>query len=144
MNNHQGATQEGGDAHPEDAERFYAANCRVWGIVPCWPALNQAERDKYRASVREFQLTRQSAPRPVAEASEQDDKDLTHAYSEGRADEREEWAPVLEALQTLEIAANTVNACYTRNPGNFAAALRDLREYAEAARAAAIAKVGAK
>lgn len=43
---------------------------------------------------------------------------------------------LLEALRNLELGANTVEACYTRNPGNFASALRDLREYSELARAA--------
>lgn len=41
-----------------------------------------------------------------------------------------------ETLRNLELGANTVDGCYTRNPGNFAVALRDLREYAAAARAA--------
>ena len=49
---------------------------------------------------------------------------------------------LLKALRDLEMGANTVDACYTRNPGNFAGALRDLREYAEKARAA-IAKAEA-
>ena len=43
---------------------------------------------------------------------------------------------LLDALRKLELMANTVDACYTRNPGNFAVALRALRENAEAARAA--------
>lgn len=43
---------------------------------------------------------------------------------------------LLKALRDIEVGANTVDGCYSRNPGNFAAALRDLREYAEAARAA--------
>ena len=42
---------------------------------------------------------------------------------------------LLEALADLELSANTVDGCYTRNPGNFAASLRDLREAAEKARA---------
>lgn len=54
---------------------------------------------------------------------------------------KEQRDGLLEALRNLELGANTVNACYTRNPGNFAAALRDLHEYADAARAA-IAKAG--
>ena len=33
-----------------------------------------------------------------------------------------------EALKDLEVCANTINYCYTRNPGNFAVALRELRE----------------
>lgn len=41
---------------------------------------------------------------------------------------------LLKALRDIEVGANTVDGCYSRNPGNFAAALRDLREYAEAAR----------
>jgi hypothetical protein len=69
-------------------------------------------------------------------ASEQREHIQTEAYAAGRADEREEWKPVLEALRNLELGANTVAACYSRNPGNFAAALRDLSEYAETARAA--------
>jgi hypothetical protein len=64
------------------------------------------------------------------------DRLQTEAYAEGRKDEREAWAPVLAALRDLELGANTVDACYTRNPGNFAAALRDLRDYAEKARTA--------
>jgi len=43
---------------------------------------------------------------------------------------------LLEALRDLELGANTVAACYDRNPGNFAAALADLKRYADAARAA--------
>ena len=43
---------------------------------------------------------------------------------------------LLAALRNLEVSANTVDFCYTRHPDNFAVALRDLREYAEAARAA--------
>lgn len=43
---------------------------------------------------------------------------------------------LLSALRGLELGANTVNACYSRNPGNFAAALIDLAEYAEQARVA--------
>lgn len=43
---------------------------------------------------------------------------------------------LLKALRDIEVGANTVDGCYSRNPGNFAAALRDLREYAEAARVA--------
>jgi hypothetical protein len=43
---------------------------------------------------------------------------------------------LLEAMRALEVGANTVDACYSRNPGNFAAALQDLREYASQARAA--------
>lgn len=42
---------------------------------------------------------------------------------------------LLKALHDLEVSANTVIGCYTRNPGNFAAALKGLAEYAEAARA---------
>jgi hypothetical protein len=43
---------------------------------------------------------------------------------------------LLEALEALELAANTVNGCYTRNPGNFAVALREMIEKAAEARAA--------
>lgn len=50
---------------------------------------------------------------------------------------------LLEALKNLELGANTVDACYTRNPGNFASALCDLREYASQARSA-IAKATSK
>lgn len=65
---------------------------------------------------------------------------LAFTYGEGDTDEANARliaaAPdLLEALRNLELGANTVNACYTRNPGNFAATLRDLREYAAAARA---------
>ena len=43
---------------------------------------------------------------------------------------------LLQALRDLELAANTVEACYTRNPANFALALRDLGISANVARAA--------
>lgn len=43
---------------------------------------------------------------------------------------------LLEALRTLELGANTVNGCYTRNAGNFSVALRDLNKYAAEARTA--------
>ena len=39
-----------------------------------------------------------------------------------------------EALKDLEVCANTIDCCYTRNPGNFAVALRELRESAERSR----------
>ena len=39
-----------------------------------------------------------------------------------------------EALKDLEVCANTIGYCYTRNTGNFAAALRELRESAERSR----------
>ena len=39
-----------------------------------------------------------------------------------------------EALKDLEVCANTIGFCYTRNPGNFAVALRELRESAERSR----------
>ena len=37
-------------------------------------------------------------------------------------------------LHNLEVAANTVDYCYVNRPSNFAAALRDLRDAATAAR----------
>lgn len=40
----------------------------------------------------------------------------------------------LNSVDSLIVAANTVIGCYTRNPGNFASALRMLEETAEAAR----------
>ena len=43
---------------------------------------------------------------------------------------------LLAALRQIEVGANTVDSCYRRNPGNFAAALCGLKEYADAARAA--------
>lgn len=43
---------------------------------------------------------------------------------------------LLVALRDLELGANTVVCCYDRNPGNFAAALADLKRYAVRARAA--------
>lgn len=43
---------------------------------------------------------------------------------------------LLEALRDLELGANTVVGCYDRNPGNFAAALADVKRYANQARAA--------
>ena len=43
---------------------------------------------------------------------------------------------LLKALNDLEVSANTVSGCYSRNPGNFAAALMGLAESAVAARAA--------
>ena len=49
---------------------------------------------------------------------------------------------ILAALRQIELAANTVNGCYTRNPGNFAVALMDMVESAEAARVV-IAKANA-
>ena len=49
---------------------------------------------------------------------------------------------LLDALQRIEIAANTADYCYRNHPGNFTAALRDL-ELAAADARAAIAKHGA-
>lgn len=49
---------------------------------------------------------------------------------------RAEPEALREALNDLWICANTVDGCYTRNPGNFASALRDMRESADRARAA--------
>jgi hypothetical protein len=40
-----------------------------------------------------------------------------------------------KALHALEVAANTVAYCYEKRPENFAAALRDMQEAADAARA---------
>lgn len=48
----------------------------------------------------------------------------------------DEAPALLAALRDLELCANTVYGCYTRNPGNFAVALRDLCESADKARAA--------
>jgi hypothetical protein len=42
---------------------------------------------------------------------------------------------LLSALHALEVAANTVAYCYEKRPENFAAALRDMQEAADAARA---------
>lgn len=39
------------------------------------------------------------------------------------------------ALADLEVCANSADYCYTRNPGNFALALRELRDSADRARA---------
>ena len=50
---------------------------------------------------------------------------------------------LLAALSDLEIAANTVAACYARNPGSFSAALSDLGESAEKAREAIARATGA-
>jgi len=46
------------------------------------------------------------------------------------------YAEIEKALRNLELGANTIDRCYSHRPENFAAALRDLREYAELARAA--------
>ena len=54
-----------------------------------------------------------------------------------------EKAELLEALHDLEISANTVIGCYTRNPGKFAFALNALGKSAEAVRDLLIAKAGA-
>jgi hypothetical protein len=43
---------------------------------------------------------------------------------------------LLDALENLVIDANTVAACYSRNPGNFALALQTMRLSIEQARAA--------
>ncbi len=43
---------------------------------------------------------------------------------------------LVDALENLVIDANTVDACYSRNPGNFALALQTMRESIEQARAA--------
>jgi len=40
----------------------------------------------------------------------------------------------LNSVDSLIVAANTVIGCYTRNPGNFASALKVLEETADAAR----------
>jgi hypothetical protein len=41
-----------------------------------------------------------------------------------------------EALHHLNVCANTLDYCYFRNPGKFSAALSDLRNSADKARAA--------
>lgn len=64
-------------------------------------------------------------------------------YSDFARELERSHAELVAALKNLELGANTVDACYSRNPGNFAAALRDLREYAEAARAALAKATGA-
>ena len=48
------------------------------------------------------------------------------------------------ALHRLEVTANSAAYCYSNRPENFAAALRDLRDDAEAARAALAAARGTK
>ncbi len=54
-------------------------------------------------------------------------------------------APLLfEALHRLEVTANSAAYCYSNRPENFAAALRDLRDDAESARAALAAARGTK
>lgn len=50
-------------------------------------------------------------------------------------------AELIRKAHDLEICANTANACYSRNPGNFALALRELRDSAERTRDA-LANVG--
>jgi ABC-type transporter Mla subunit MlaD len=39
-----------------------------------------------------------------------------------------------EALDRLEVSANTVSGCYTKRPENFASALQELEADAESAR----------
>ncbi len=43
---------------------------------------------------------------------------------------------LLKALNSLEVSANTVRACYDRRPENFAMALQQLKDDAQLARAA--------
>lgn len=40
---------------------------------------------------------------------------------------------LLTALNRLIVSANTVDGCYTRNPGNFASALAEMKQDAKAA-----------
>ena len=47
-----------------------------------------------------------------------------------------EYENLLKRLKKLEVAANTVNGCYSRNPKNFALALKSLEECAAEAREA--------
>lgn len=43
-------------------------------------------------------------------------------------------AELIRILHNLEVSANTASACYTRNPGNFALALKSLDDNAAIAR----------
>lgn len=47
-------------------------------------------------------------------------------------------AELVKILHNLEVSANTVSACYTRNPDNFALALKSLDDDAIIAREAII------
>jgi hypothetical protein len=62
------------------------------------------------------------------------DEVLLYVEPEAARHLEQDRAELLKALRTLELAANTVSACYTRNPGNFAAALQDIRGCAAEAR----------
>ena len=54
----------------------------------------------------------------------------------GHYKQKELNAKLLEALRALEVAANTVVGCYSRNPANFAAALQKLDAQTDDAREA--------
>ena len=66
---------------------------------------------------------------------------MTRSLARGLHPVAAEPGALMVALRDLELGANTVVGCYDRNPGNFAAALADLKRYATQARAA-IAAVG--
>ena len=86
-----------------------------------------ATRINDRAEKAESQLAALRAEREAicAEA-------LKYADKSGRLEAKVDR--LAEALKDLEVCANTIGFCYTRNPGNFAAALRELRESAERSR----------
>lgn len=69
---------------------------------------------------------------------------MNETPAQRRAATLAESAPrLLAALVNIECGANTLDYCYFHRQENFAAALRDLREYAQVAREAIEQATGA-
>lgn len=64
----------------------------------------------------------------------EEDAKTRHQLQEDLGRANDMVAKLSAALHQLEVAANTVTGCYERNPGNFAAALRNLEDSAAMAR----------